>query len=86
MNQRLEDYLATLSESEKIQYKDLIAESRQRDLEIKNNCAMLKKGMDGLISTMRRNAEAVAALHKALNTLRTKIPVTSFRDYPPSYN
>ena len=34
---KLEDYIATLSEEEKEQYKRLIQESRERDFKLKKN-------------------------------------------------
>lgn len=85
-NQRLEDYVATLSESEKMQYKYLIDECRRRDIEIKKNCAELKKDLEDLVRSMRRNTETVQDLKRALQGLRTNMPANLFRDYPQSYN
>lgn len=82
----LEEYLATLSENEKRQYKRLIDECRQRDSEIKKNCDELKKGFEALINTIKRNAEAVQAFQKALQGSRENIPAALFRDYPQSFN
>ena len=84
--QRLEDYVAALSESEKIQYKYIIDECRQRDIEIKRNCDDLKEDLEGLFKGLRRNAEALQSLKRALQGLRMDMPVNSFRDYPQSFN
>ncbi len=53
-DKRLEDYIATLSESEKEQYKCLIEESRQRGIAMKKNCDELRINLLALFVIMKK--------------------------------
>jgi len=60
--QRLEDYIATLSESEREQYKYLIEETMQRDSAIKKNCDGMRENLGALFKSLIDNVKAMDEL------------------------
>ncbi|MBF0506834.1 MAG: hypothetical protein HQL09_08355, partial [Nitrospirae bacterium] len=71
--QSLEDYIATLSESEKEQYKYLIEESRQRDSAIKKNCDSLRENLWALSESLNDSMKAIDALGTQVLQLKVNI-------------
>lgn len=69
----LEDYIATLSESDKEQYKSLIDESRQRSIAIKKNCNVFRESLEGLFESLNEYIEAFRALGASQRELETNI-------------
>jgi uncharacterized coiled-coil DUF342 family protein len=69
----LEDYISTLSESDKELYRHLIEEARARDVEIRKNCDESRKKLDAWISHMQKHAEAIVILAKSLNELEKSL-------------
>lgn len=70
---KLEDYIATLSEAEKEQYKNLIQESRERDINLRKNFDESKKNLEKLLREIEACAEAATTFKKALVDLNTII-------------
>lgn len=69
----LEDYIATLSESEKEQYKCLIEESRERDSNLRKTCDELRKNLEKLVQEMEACGEEMITFKKALRDLKGTI-------------
>jgi|GEM_PF-3126209 len=69
----LEDYIATLSESEKERYKCLIQESRERDANLRKNCDELRKKLEKLVLEMEACGEEMVSLKKALSDLNSSL-------------
>lgn len=68
---RLEDYIATLSESEKEQYRHLIEEYLERDTNIRKNCDGSRAGIEKLTREMEAYAEAIIGLKRSLRQLNS---------------
>lgn len=71
--QSLEDYIATLSESEKVKYEALIHESRQRKITITNNCAAMRENLYGLCESLKDNLEIVMELGTLVRQLKINV-------------
>ena len=71
--QSLEDYISTLSESEKKRYELLIEEHRQREVAIRKNCEESRKRLEGLSRNMEAYAETMIEFKRSLNELNTSI-------------
>ena len=71
--QKLEDYIATLSEREKEQYKCLIQEFRERDINLRKNCDESRKNLGKLVRELEACGEAVITLKKALLDLNATV-------------
>ncbi len=69
----LEEYIATLSESEKEQYRCLIQESRERDINLRKNCDQLRKKLEKLVREMVACGEEMITLKKALCDLNSSV-------------
>jgi uncharacterized coiled-coil DUF342 family protein len=69
----LEDYISTLSESEREQHKQLIAECRERDAEITKNCDELKKNIEMWITQIKKNAETMLSIEEYLHKFKTSL-------------
>ncbi len=69
----LEDYLATLSEIEKEQYKSLIQEFLERDAKLRKNCDELRKNLEKLFRDMEACGKAIISLRKALVDLNAAV-------------
>lgn len=69
----LEDYIATLSESEKEEYRHLIEEHRERDLSIKKNCDDSRKKLERLLRDMETFAKGMVSLKGALDDLNRAV-------------
>ncbi len=70
---KLEDYIATLSEEEKEQYKRLIQESRERDFNLKKNFEESKRNLEKLVREIEACGEAATTFKKALVELNATI-------------
>ena len=70
---KLEDYIATLSEREKEQYKCLIQEFRERDINLRKNCDESRKNLEKLVREMEACGEAMVSLKKALLDLNATV-------------
>ncbi|MGO9015408.1 MAG: hypothetical protein ACLQF0_10550 [Dissulfurispiraceae bacterium] len=71
--QSLEDYIATLSEREKEQYKFLLEECRQRDSAIKKNFDALKQNIGALSESQDSGVKAIGALRIQVRELKTNM-------------
>lgn len=71
--QRLEDYIATLSENEKEQYKRLIEESMQRQSEIKKNSDSLRENLGALFDRLGDSVEAMSVLGMQVRQLKVNM-------------
>ncbi len=71
--QKLEDYIATLSEKEKEQYNSLIQEFMERDIKLKKHCAESRKNLQQLVRNMEACGEAMISLKKALSDMNSAI-------------
>ena len=78
---KFEDYTATLSEREQEQYKCLIQEFRERDINIRKNCDELRKKMEKLVLEMETFSEALINLKKALRDLKATILQVHWKIY-----
>ena len=79
--QKLEDFIATLSECEKEQYKCLIQEFTERDANLKNNCDESKKNLERLVRDMETCGEAIISLKKALFDLNATLVEVNSKIY-----
>ncbi|MGD0282614.1 MAG: hypothetical protein ABSB95_09655 [Dissulfurispiraceae bacterium] len=70
---RLEDYIATLSENEKQQYKHLIEESMLRRSEIKKNSDSLRENLDALFDRLSDSVEAMNVLGIQVRQLKVNM-------------
>jgi|SRR5271169_5706220 len=71
--QSIEDYIATLSESEKEQYKYLIEECRQRDTEIRKNFDAMGENLGALFKSLGAGVKAVDALGMQVRQLKRNV-------------
>ncbi len=79
--QSLEDYIKTLSESEKKVYRQLIEEHRQREVKIRENFDELRKKLEWLCRNMEACAEAMLDLKKSLNELNASILEVHYKQF-----
>ena len=77
----VEDYLATLSEREKEQYRRHIQEFMERDINLKKNCDELRKDLGRLAQEMEACSEAMIALEKALRELKATLVEVHWKIY-----
>ena len=76
-----EDYIATLSETEKEQYRSLIQEFRERDINLRKNCDELRKNLGKLVREMEACREAMITLEKALQALNAALVEVHWKIY-----
>jgi len=78
---KFEDYTATLSEKEQEQYKRLIQEFRERDINFRKNCDELREKVEKLVLEMEMYGEAMINLKKALRDLNATILQVHWKIY-----
>lgn len=71
--QKLEDFIATLSDKEKEQYSGLIQEFMERDIKLKKHCDESRKNLEQLVRNMEACGEAMISLKKALLNMNATI-------------
>ena len=70
---KLEDYIATLSEGEKEQYKCLIQEFRERDIILRKNHDESRRNLENLARDLETCGKAATSLKNALVDLNATI-------------